>query len=367
MLKRGIIIPCVSSWSSPITLVPKRDGTFRFCVDYRKLNAITKDDAFPIPRLDEPLTLMKNCDRFSVMDCDQCYFQIPMAKNSMEKTTFTCHLGTFLFKVMPFGVKGGPASCVRAMSEIFKTENRKISFIYMDDLICFSKGVKEHIRRLSILLQRMQEHGLKLKAKKCSFLMEKVKYLGHSIDSEGIRPDMDRVKDVINKPKPTDQKTLKSFLGFMGFYRIFIKNFSIIAEPLLRLLKKNIEFIWTEEQDTAYETLKSKLLSDPILIHFDPNNPIELRVDASNSGLGAHLTQIIKDKPHLLACASRVLSSNERNYSTSEKECLAIVWSVNKFRQYLYGRKFTVITDHAGLQYLMNTKDLTNRLARWSL
>ena len=237
----------------------------------------------------------------------------------------------------------------------------------MDDLICFSKGVNEHIRRLSILLQRMEEYGLKLKAKKCSFLMEKVKYLGHTIDANGIRPDMDRVNDVINKPRPTDQKSLKSFLGFMGFYRIFIKNFSIIAEPLLRLLKKNIEFVWTEEQQEAYNTLKSKLLSEPILIHFDPTNPIELRVDASNTGLGAHLTQIINGKPHLLACASRVLSSNEKNYSTSEKECLAIIWSISKFRQYLYGRKFTIITDHSGLQYLMSTKDLTNRLARWSL
>ncbi len=367
MLAKGVIVPNVSSWASPVTLVPKRDGTIRFCIDYRKLNAITKDDVYPIPHLEEPLALMKDSDRFSVMDCDNCYWQIVMDPESAEKTTFTCHMGTFMFKVMPFGLKCAPASCVRAMDRIFENENRRISFIYMDDLICFSKGIDEHIRRLSILLKRMQTHGLKLKAKKCSFAATNVNYLGHTISVDGITPDKERVEAVLEKPKPTNIREVKGFLGFAGFYRKFIQSFSRVAEPLLRLMKKDSKFVWGEEQEAAFQTLRTALLSPPILAHFNPDLITELRTDASNLGLGAHLVQVGPTEKRLLACASRTLTVHEKNYSTTEKECLAIVWAVGKFRPYLYGRQFRIVTDHCGLCFLMHTKDLVNRLARWSL
>ena len=367
MMEKGVIVPCVSSWSSPVTLVPKKDGTIRFCIDYRKLNAITKDDLYPIPRLDEPLALMRGSKLFSVMDCDSCYWQIPLDRKSMEKTTFTCHLGTFMFKVMPFGLKCAPASCVRAMDRIFKNENRRISFIYMDDLICYSDTPEEHIRRLSILFDRMMEHGLKLKAKKCEFANNSVNYLGHTITVEGISPDRNRLKALLESPAPNSVDNVRSFLGFCGFYRNYVINFTMIAEPLTRLLRKNANFVWGEEQQVAHQTLINALINAPILAHYDPAQKTELRVDASNLGLGAHLVQIDGDRKQLLACASRTLLKHERNYSTTEKECLAIVFGLKKFRPYLFGRKFTVVTDHCGLCYLMSAKDLENRLARWSL
>ena len=367
MMEKGAIVPCVSSWASPVTLVLKRDGSIRFCIDYRKLNAITKDDLYPIPRLDEPLTLMRGSKHFSVMDCDNCYWQIPLESESQEKTTFTCHLGTFMFKVMPFGLKSAPASCVRAMDRIFCEENRRISFIYMDDLICFSGTVEEHIRRLSILFERMVETGLKLKAKKCTFAYESVNYLGHTITVDGINPDKSRLEALTNSPTPKSVDDIRSFLGFCGFYRMYILNFSIIAESLTKLLRKKAVFEWGEEQVRAHKELIEKLINAPILAHFDPEAKTELRVDASNRGLGAHLVQITNGKRQLLSCASRTLNKHEINYSTTEKECLAIVYGLKKFRPYLYGRKFTVITDHCGLCYLMSAKDLENRLARWSL
>ena len=367
MMEKGVIIPCVSSWSSPVTLVPKKDGTIRFCIDYRKLNAITKDDLYPIPRLDEPLALMRGSKYFSVMDCDNCYWQIPLEKNSMEKTTFTCHLGTFMFKVMPFGLKCAPASCVRAMDRIFKDENRRISFIYMDDLICYSDTPEEHIRRLSILFDRMFEHGLKLKAKKCQFANDSVNYLGHTITIEGISPDRSRFEALLQSPPPNSVDNVRSFLGFCGFYRNYVINFTMIAEPLTRLLRKNAVFVWGEEQQKAHKTLIDSLINAPVLAHYDPTKKTELRVDASNLGLGAHLVQIDDEKKQLLACASRTLLKHEKNYSTTEKECLAIVFGLKKFRPYLFGRKFVVVTDHCGLCFLMGAKDLENRLARWSL
>ena len=367
MMEKGVIVPCVSSWASPVTLVPKKDGTIRFCIDYRKLNAITKDDLYPIPRLDEPLALMRGSKYFSVMDCDSCYWQIPLDRKSMEKTTFTCHLGTFMFKVMPFGLKCAPASCVRAMDRIFKDENRRISFIYMDDLICYSGTPEEHIRRLSILFDRMTEHGLKLKAKKCQFANDSVNYLGHTITVEGISPDRSRLQALLESPAPKSVDNIRSFLGFCGFYRNYVINFTMIAEPLTKLLRKNATFVWREEQQVAHRTLIEALINAPILAHYDPAQKTELRVDASNLGLGAHLVQIDGERKQLLACASRTLLKHERNYSTTEKECLAIVFGLKKFRPYLFGRKFTVVTDHCGLCYLMSAKDLENRLARWSL
>ena len=367
MMEKGVIVPCVSSWSSPITLVPKRDGTIRFCIDYRKLNAITKDDLYPIPRLDEPLTLMRGSKFFSTMDCDSCYWQIPLDLDSMEKTTFTCHLGTFMFKVMPFGLKCAPASCVRAMDRIFRDENRRISFIYMDDLICFSDTAEEHIRRLTILFDTMRENGLKLKAKKCDFANNSVNYLGHTITIDGVSPDKSRLNALTETPRPESVDAVRSFLGFCSFYRNYIINFAMLAEPLTKLLRKNVKFKWTDEQENTRNILIEKLTNAPVLAHFDPAKRTELRVDASNFGLGAHLVQIDGEHRQLLACASRTLLKHEKNYSTTEKECLAIVFGLKKFRPYLFGRKFTIITDHCGLCFLMHAKDLENRLARWSL
>ena len=218
MMAKGVIVPCVSQWAlTNHRLFQIRDGSVRFCIDYRRLNSVTQDDAYPIPRLDEPLSLMRGSDTFSVMDCDSCYWQIPLDSSSQKKTTFTCHLGTFMFKVLPFGLKTAPASCVRLMDKLFASVNRRISFIYMDDIICFSKGIEEHIRRLVILLKSMQKHGLKLKQKKCTFAQKSVKYLGHVIDENGYYPDPDRVEGFLRCNPPKNVKDIHSFSRILQF------------------------------------------------------------------------------------------------------------------------------------------------------
>ena len=367
MMAKGVIVPCVSQWASPVTLVPKRDGTVRFCIDYRRLNNATQDDAYPIPRLDEPLSLMRGSDTFSVMDCDSCYWQIPLDSNSQKKTSFVCHLGTFMFKVMPFGLKTAPASCMRVMGKLFNDENRRISFIYMDDIICFSKGIEEHIRRIVILLKAMQKHGLKLKQKKCIFAEKSVKYLGHIIDANGYYPDPERVEGFLRCTPPKNVKDIQSFLGFCSFYRQFIKDFSNLSEPLVRLLSKKAKFVWNSEQQNSFEAIRDGLKNCTLLTHFDPQKNTIIRADASDYAIGGHVLQISDGIPQLIGATSRMMNKHEINYSTTEKECLAILHTIEKYRPFLYGRKFSVITDHCSLCYLMKAKNLSGRLSRWAL
>ena len=367
MLSKEVITPMCSPWGAPVTLVTKRDGSVRFCTDFRQLNAVTKDDSYPPPRIEEALSTLRNAKYFTTMDFDSCYWQIPLHKDSIEKTTFVTHLGSYAYKVMPFGLKTAPASCVRAMDIIFNKENRRICFIYMDDLLCHSLNVRDHFKRLSILFRRIRENNMKLKAKKCYFLQTSVSYLGHVIDENGIQPDKERISAVINKPHPTNLKELRRFLGFVSYYRRFIHNLSIHAHPLNRLLKKGTQFEWGNEQQFAYNFLISKLTSEPILTHFDPTAEHEIRTDASDEGLGAMLIQIQNGERKLVACTSRTLKPNEVAYAVPEKECLAIIHALNKFRPYLYGRRFVIKTDHHGLRFLMKTKDMSHRLTRWSL
>ena len=368
MMRLGVIVPAVTSWASPVTLAPKRDGTWRFCIDYRKLNDITRKDSFPVPRLDEALSVMRGCDRFSVQDAQSCFWQIPLHKDDQEKTTFCCHLGTFMFRVMPFGLTGAPASCVRAMSRIFMNLERRIGFIYMDDLICFSKGVEEQVRRLHILAERCRKFGLKMRADKCTFAYPSVSYLGHKVSGEGISPDLDRHKDILQKPKPSNVKELQSFLGFANFFRTFIVNFAQKAFPLTKLLRKQVQWEWTAEQDDAHQTILKDLTNPPVLAHYDPDADLEIRVDASDEGLGCVLVQIDKNgKRQLLAAYSRTYLSYEENYGITHKECLGILFGIRQARPFVFGRRFTVVTDHCGLCYLMKAKDLNSRLARWSL
>ena len=368
ILRLGVIVPAVTDWSSPVTLAPKRDGTYRFCIDYRKLNDITRKDSFPVPRLDEALSIWRGCDRFSVQDAQSCFWQIPMHRDSQEKTTFVCHLGTFMFRMMPFGLTGAPASCVRAMSRIFHNLERRIGFIYMDDLICFSKGVDEHIRRLLILAERCRKYGLKMRADKCTFCYPTVSYLGHKISGNGIEPDLDRHTAILQKPKPTNIKELQSFLGFANFFRTFIVNFAQKAHPLTRLLRKATKWYWGAEQEKAYQDLLHDLTNPPVLAHYNPESELEIRVDASDEGLGCVLVQIDQDgKRQLLAAYSRSYLSYEENYGITHKECLGVLFGIRQARPYVFGRRFTVVTDHCGLCFLMKAKDLSSRLARWSL
>ena len=315
MLADGIIKPISSSWTSPVVIVSKRDASLRFCVDYRDLNTATKPDRYPLPRIDDALDQLGGADMYSTMDACSAYWQIPMHPDSVEKTTFTCHLGTFAFNFMPFGLRNAPATMSRAMAKIFSQENRQICIVYLDDIIAFAQGFDQHMERLETLFSRMDEHNLKLKPSKCFFADTQVSFLGHRITADGISPDPERTKTLLNYRPPKDKTEIKSFLGFTGFYRRFIKNYAMTARPLNVLLRKGQPFIWGSEQKRAFELLKEHVLNPPVLTHYDPNAFHILRTDSSGFGLGGHLMQAPslerRSEAKLLACVSRSLSAAE--------------------------------------------------------
>ena len=360
MLKRGIISPSISAWGSPVVLVGKRDGATRFCTDYRATNKAIKDDSFPIPRLDEGLTILGGNILFSTLDVAKCYWQIPLDPATKEKTTFVCHKGAYMYNYVSFGLKTAPQFACRVLEEVFGSENRRTCYLYFDDIIVFSKGFDEHLVRLQRLLDLMREFDVKLKPSKCDFGKKSVAFLGHLVSESGIIPDPERTSKLNLWTIPQTPKDIKAFLGFTGFYRQFVLNYAKIAQPMTKLLRKNEPFNWTDHQQKAFETLREAVIRPEILAHYNPLAELELSCDSSSYGCGGHLSQLTQGKRQLLSCVSRLLSDAERNYGITEKEALAIVWSVAKLRHYLYGRKFTIITDHNALCSLMKNRKLTD-------
>ena len=367
MLTQGIIKPSKSEYRSPVVLVGKKDNTIRFCVDYRALNADTIDDRYPIPDLWEGLTLLGNNQIFSTMDVHSCYWQVKMAEDSKDKTAFVCHLGLFEFNVMAYGLKTAPMTCARALQKIFRDEHRKICYVYYDDLIAASQDFEEHIDHLQILFDRMREFDLKLKPSKCKFGYITVEYLGHVVTGKGISPDPNKVSAIEHVRRPRNIRDVRAFLGLTGFYRSFIFRYSSKATPLTTLLKKNQPFEWTEKCEQAFHYLKTVLITAPVLAHYDHELPLELRVDASGFGIGGVLVQLKEQKPQPILYVSRKLKETEKKFMTTEREALAVVWMTLKLRHYLYGRHFTVVTDHRALTWLMEVSSTNGRLTRWSL
>ncbi|GFW23684.1 retrovirus-related Pol polyprotein from transposon 297 [Trichonephila clavipes] len=369
MLDEGIVQPSESPWSSPIVLVrKKKDGSWRFCVDYRKLNSVTKKDVYPLPRIDDTLDCLKGAMFFSSMDLRSGYWQIEIDEADREKTAFITPEGLYEFKVMPFGLCNAPATFERMMDNLLRHFKWTMCLCYLDDIIVFSETFEDHLIRLRLVLKCLQEAGLKLNSKKCLFAAQEVKILGHLVSSNGVRPDPDKIKAVRNFPTPKNIHDIRSFLGLCSyFFRRFIKGFCYLAEPLQSLLKSGVEFHWGPEEVEAFNSLKKALTSDPVLGMYDERASTEIHTDASGYGIGAVLVQIQNNVEKVIAYASRTLTKAEKNYSTTERECLAIVWATNKFRPYIFGKHFTVVTDHHSLCWLMNLKDPSGRLARWAL
>ncbi|KAJ4431151.1 hypothetical protein ANN_19746 [Periplaneta americana] len=372
MLEQDIIKPSQSPWNFPLLVVPKKiDASgkrkWRICVDFRQLNNETIGDSFPLPNIQDILDKLGRARYFSALDCASGYWQIPLAKEDQCKTAFSTTSGHFEFKRMPFGLKSAPATFQRFMNTILSHMIGTRCFVYVDDLMIAGETLEEHHTRLRSVFDLFRQYQVQIEPDKCEFLKEELKYLGHIITKEGISPDNDKVKVIQEFPTPKNAKDVKSFLGLAGYYRKCIVNFSEISKSLNDLLKKGKSWQWSEEEEKSFQRLKRALSEAPVLQFPDFTKPFVLTTDASNVAIGAILSQGIigKDKP--IAYASRTLNGAELNYSTTDKELLAIIWACKHFRPYLLGTKFTLVTDHQPLKWMMNVKDPGSRILRWRL
>lgn len=373
MLKQGIIKPSVSPWSSPLWVVAKKQDAsgerkWRIVIDYRKLNDNTIGDAYPLPNIDDILDNLGRAEYFTTLDLASGFHQIPMDPHDSPKTAFSTPTGHYEFTRMPFGLKNAPASFQRMMNAVLSGLTSSQCFVYLDDVVIYGSSLLDHNVKLNNIFDRLRHHNLKLQPDKCEFLRKSCEYLGHVISDKGIQPNPKKIEFIQEIPRPKTSKQIKSFLGMVGYYRKFINNFATLAKPLTRLLKKDETFIWTDEQENAFKILKSKLITKPILQYPDFNRTFVLTTDASNYGIGGVLSQINEQNHDLpIAYYSRTLNKAEQNYSTTEKELLAIVNAIEHFRPYLYGRKFTIFTDHRPLQWLFNCQNPNSKLCRWRI
>ncbi|KAK7925333.1 hypothetical protein WMY93_007643 [Mugilogobius chulae] len=376
MLEQGVIKESCSPWAAPIVLVRKKDGSWRFCVDYRKLNAVTHKDAFPLPRIEETLTSLSKSEWFSTLDLASGYWQVEMHPDDREKTAFTTPLGLFEFERMPFGLCNAPATFQRLMQQCLNGQIAESLLVYLDDIIIYSADFSSHLQHLDQVFERLWQHGLKLKPDKCKLLQREVTFLGHVVDRNGVRPDPGKIKAVQDWSAPTTVKEVRAFLGLAGYYRRFVAGFAKIARPLNRLLTgipankrtQARKVHWTPECQHSFDALKAALTSAPILAYAHYEQPFIVYTDASNQGLGAVLSQVQDGHERVIAYASRSLhptEQNDANYSSFKLELLALKWAVTeKFKDYLTGAQFTIYTDNNPLAHLQ-TANLGAVEQRW--
>lgn len=372
MLKQNIIQPSNSPWSSPVWVVPKKKDAsgktkWRVVIDYRRLNDKTVNDKYPIPNISEVLDKLGNSNYFTTLDLTSGFHQIEVNPADIPKTAFTVNNGHFEFKRMPFGLKNAPATFQRVMDNVLRGLHNEKCLVYLDDIIIFSSSLQEHIERLREVFSRLRRANLKIQLDKSEFLRNSVPYLGHIITKDGIRPNPEKIHAIKNFPIPKSTKDIKSFLGLLGYYRRFIKDFAKLTKPLTSCLKKGVKIEHNPDFVKSFENCKQVLCNDPVLQYPDFGKEFILTTDASNFALGAVLSQgnVPNDRP--VAYASRTLNDTESRYSTIEKELLAIVWACKHFRPYLFGRKFKIYTDHRPLRWLFSLKEPNSKLVRWRL
>ena len=325
---------------------------------------MTQKDAHPLPRIDDTLDALSGAQWFSTLDLASGYWQVEVDPSDKEKTAFSTPFGLYQFLVMPFGLCNAPSTFQRLMELVLHGLQWEICLVYLDDIIIFSRTIGEHLQRLKEVFDRLREAGLKLKPGKCHLLQRSVHYLGHIVSSNGVETDPGKTKIIKAWSTPTKLKELRQFLGITSYYRRFVKDFARIAAPLYRLTEEGKAWNWTDECQEAFELLKRKLISPPILAFPDFNLTFVVDCDASNNGLGAVLSQL-SDSEKVVAYASRTLSKAERKYSATRREMLSLVWAVRHFRPYLYGQKFIVRTDHSALQWLRSFREPEGQVARW--
>jgi len=364
-----IIEPSSSPWSSPVVPIRKKDNTLRLCIDYRRLNAVTKADKWPLPNLNDAVFGLHGMNYFTSLDLTKSYYQLPLEKNSREMTAFSTAHGHWQFKRLSFGLKNAPAAFQREMQKVLSQFPWRRVIVYIDDILILSETFEGHLELVSKVMQTLAAHGCRVNLQKCQFFCTEVEFLGHIVSSRGLSKPPSYTNAISNYKKPTTVGELREFLGLVNFQRKFVPDCSLIMKPLSRLTgaKKNTKLDWNPELDDAFEKLKRELVRDVILAFPDYSadaNPLELYTDASGVGVGSVLTQIQGGVSRPIAYISRAFNSAQRNYNTLERELAAIRWSIKTFRAFLLGVHFVVHTDHQPLVYLHNMQIVNARLAR---
>ena len=368
MLKNDIIEESQSNWSSPCILVPKHDGGFRFCTDFRKVNDKTKSDSFPIPRIADCIDQIGNAKFVSTFDMLKGYWQVPLTRRAHEISAFVTPSGLYQYKVMPFGMKNAPATFQRMVNKLVRDIDGCEG--YIDDVVIFSDNWSDHIRQIKRFFQIMREAKLTINLMKSEFGKATVKYLGHIVGQGQVRPLDAKIQTIVKYPIPTSRKELARFLGMAGYYRNFCLNFSEIAAPLTNLLSKKVKFVWTDDCQLSFDKVKLLLQKSPVLKSPDYEKPFKLIIDSSHVGTGSVLVQEASGGlDHPVSYFSKKFLKYQKNYSVVEKETLGLVLALEHFDVYLGSTPFKikVYTDHNPLTFLKTMKNKNQRLVRWSL
>lgn len=368
MLSSGIIEPSQSPWASPVVLVQKKGtGKYRFCVDYRRLNSVTERDSYPLPLVSETLDKLKDAKYLSSLDIKSAYWQVPIEEASKPLTAFVCRRGLFQFRRMPFGLHNAPATWQRLIDNVLGADLEPNVFVYLDDVVILSQDFDEHLRILQEVFKRLREANITVSWEKCQFCRPEMRYLGYVVDRRGLRVDPDKVRAMLDLPRPKTATEVRRILGSFSWYRRFVPEFSSVVAPITSLTMKNRKFEWSTECEEALRKIKGLLVAAPILSCPDYSKDFVIQTDASGYGIGAVLTQPHSEGEKVICYLSRSLTKQERVYTTTERECLALVWAIEKLCPYIEGIPFTVVTDHYSLKWLQGLKDPNGRLARWSV
>lgn len=348
LLEDNMIQESKSPFASPVLLVKKKTGEWRLCVDFRRLNAYTVKNKFPLPIIEELFEELQGAKWFTTLDLRSGFHQILVKEEDQHKTAFQTHLGHYEYKVMPYGLTGAPATFQATMNHILAPLIRKCVVVFIDDILIYSKTPEERVQHVQQVFQLLREHQFKVRLTKCAFAKQQLVYLGHVISGEGVSTDPSKISVVKKWPTPSNVKELRGFLGLAGYYRRFVRNFGVIARPLTELLKKGQQFIWTPVTEQAFQLLKEALISAPVLALPNFNLPFVIETDASEKGIGA----VLQQQGHPIAYVSRALGIKNQGLSTYEKESLAILMVVDHWRPYLQSAEFTIQTDQKSLAYL---------------
>jgi hypothetical protein len=361
LLDKGLIRPSTSPWGCPALFVKKKDESLRLCVDYRPLNAVTIKNKYPLPRIDVLFDQLVGANVFSEIDLRSGYHQIKIRASDIPKTAFSTRYGLYEYLVMSFGLTNASAYFMYLMNSVFMPELDKFVVVFIDDILVYSKNEDDHVKHLHTVLQRLRDHRLYAKLSKCDFWLREIKFLGHTISQDGVSVDPEKVQEVMNWKPPTTVRQIRSFLGFAGYYRRFIPDFSRIAKPMTELLNKGVKYECSQKCEDAFHALRQHLTTTPVLAQPDNTKPFEVYCDASGTRLGCVLMQ----DNRVIAYASRALRPHEQNYPTHDLELAAIVHALKIWRHYLMGAHCNIYTDHKSLNYIFTQVDLNMRQRRW--